>query len=151
MRSTRSVLACACVILLAGPAHAADPKPTPPPQMKALVRSWSARLNAGDNAGVARLFALPAVMIQGPYEYRLTKRAQVATWHAGLPCSGHVISIAVSGRYATAVFKLGNRKTSRCDAPGTLAAARFTIVGGKIVAWEQVPVPSPQTPSGPAA
>ena len=112
--------------------------------MKAIVRAWSARLTAGDNAGVARLFTVPVLMTQGPYTYRLINRSQVARWHAALPCSGHVVSIRVAGRYATAVFRLGNRKTSRCDAPGTLAAARFTIVGGKIVAWEQVPVPPTQ-------
>jgi len=72
----------------------------------------------------------------------LTTPKQVAQWHAGLPCSGKIVSIKVRGRYATAVFRLGNRKTSKCDAPGTLAAARFTIVRGKITVWQQVPPPS---------
>jgi hypothetical protein len=80
-------------------------------------------------------------MIQGPYGYRLRTRAQVAQWHAGLPCSGKILSIKVRGRYATAVFRLGDRLTSKCDAPGTLAAARFEIVKGKIVSWIQIPVP----------
>jgi hypothetical protein len=40
------------------------------------------------------------------------------------------------------VFRLGNRPTSKCDAPGTLAAARFTIVRGKITVWRQVPAPA---------
>jgi hypothetical protein len=111
--------------------------------MKAVVRAWSANLNAGDNAAESRLFSLPALMIQGPYGYRLRTRAQVAQWHAGLPCSGKILSIKVRGRYATAVFRLGDRLTSKCDAPGTLAAARFTIVRGKIVVWQQVPPPSP--------
>jgi hypothetical protein len=115
--------------------------------MKAVVRAWSANLNSGDNAAEARLFSLPAVMIQGPYGYRLTTPGQVAQWHAGLPCSGKIVSIKVRGHFATAVFRLGNRRTSKCDAPGSLAAARFTIVRGKIKVWQQVPPPS----AGPVA
>jgi len=115
--------------------------------MKAVVREWSARLNSGDNAGLARLFAVPALIVQGPYAYRLPTRALVAKWYSSLPCSGQVLSVSVHGRYATAVFRLGNRRTSSCDAPGMLAAARFEIVNGKIVSWVQVAVPAkkPQT------
>jgi hypothetical protein len=142
-------LIVACALVLTGCGSAAKPQHAPPAQpsqtdrMKAVVRAWSANLNAGDNAAEARLFSLPALMIQGPYGYRLTTRGQVAQWHAGLPCSGKIVSIKVRGRYATAVFRLGDRKTSKCDAPGTLAAARFTIVRGKIKVWQQVPAPSP--------
>ena len=120
--------------------------------MKAVVRAWSARLNAGDNAGLARLFTVPALIVQGPYAYRLPTRALVAEWYSGLPCSGRVVSISVHGRYATVVFRLGNRGASRCDAPGTLAAARFGIVNGKIVSWQQIAVPAKkQAPPGPVA
>jgi hypothetical protein len=109
--------------------------------MRALVRTWSRLLNADDNKGVARLFSLPAVFSQGPDAYRLRTYAQIAAWHAGLPCSGKIVSLSLSGRYATVVFRLGNRGQSPCDAPGSLAAARFGIVRGKIVSWEQVPTP----------
>lgn len=118
--------------------------------MKQVVRMWSRRLNAGDNRGIAELFAVPAVIVQGPLRYRLSSRDEVALWHSGLPCSGKIVSIRVSGRFATAVFVLGDRKTSRCDAPGGRAAARFEIVNGKIRSWEQVPVPSDQA-TGPSA
>jgi hypothetical protein len=111
-------------------------------EMAQVVHAWSTRLNAGDYDGIARLFALPAILIQGQYEYRLTTRHQVALWHSGLPCSGKVVSITYAGKFATAVFRLGNRAKSKCDAPGSLAAARFEIVGGKIVAWVQVAVPA---------
>jgi hypothetical protein len=112
--------------------------------MKRVVRAWSRRLNAGDNRGVARLFALPAQLVQSGLVYRLVSYDQVALWHAGLPCSGRIVSIRFMGRYVTAVFELGNRATSRCDAPGSRAAARFEIVHGRIRSWEQVPVPSEQ-------
>jgi hypothetical protein len=128
-------------------AYAASPSSTTSArQMRAVVHAWSTRLNKGDNAGVARLFAVPAIMIQGPYAYRLVSRAQLAKWHAGLPCSGRIVSISIRGRFATAVFRLGDRPTSKCDAPGTLAAARFEIVRGKIVLWQQVAVPAKKEP-----
>jgi hypothetical protein len=110
--------------------------------MEAVVRAWSALLNRGDNAGIANLFSLPATIIQAPYIYRLVNRRQIALFEAGLPCSGRIVTITYSGRYATAVFVLGNRGSTRCDAPGTLAAARFEIVHGKIASWEQVGVPT---------
>ena len=109
--------------------------------MESVVRTWSMRLNAGDNKGVAQLFSLPATMIQAPFVYRLVNRHQIALCESGLPCSGRIVSIAVKGTYATAVFVLGKRPSKRCDAPGSLAAARFEIVAGKIVSWQQVPVP----------
>ena len=141
-------LILACVLVLAGCGGAAKPHAAAPPppshadQLKEIVRAWSRYLNNGNNAAEARLFSLPAIMIQGPYVYRLVTPNEIARWHAALPCSGRIVSINVRGRYATAVFKLGNRKTSRCDAPGTLAAARFRIVRGRIKVWEQVPPPT---------
>jgi hypothetical protein len=49
------------------------------------------------------------------------------------------VSITVRGRYATALFgSLRDRETQECDSPpGSLTAVRFTIVRGKITAWEQ--------------
>src|SRR3954452_11317505 len=126
------------------PAGAASP-PTPPQQMRAVVHAWSARLNAGDNAGVARLFALPSMIVQGSLAYRFHTRHQLALWHSGLPCSGQIISIAIDGRNATVVFRLGDRHKSKCDAPGSLAAARFQFADGKIVLWVQIPVPQKPT------
>jgi hypothetical protein len=119
-------------------------------QMAAVVLRWSQALNANDNDGISRLFKLPALIIQGPYAYKLVNRHQVALWFAGLPCAGHVTRILFQGRYATAVFKLANRGKTKCDAPGSLAAARFEIVDGKIASWVQVAVP-PRKGAGPVA
>lgn len=141
-------LILACALLLAGcggaakPHAAAGPHPSHAEQLKAVVRAWSTNLNTGNNAAEARLFSLPATMIQGEFVYKLVTASQVARWHAALPCSGKILSITVRGNFATAVFRLGNRPTSRCDAPGTRAAARFRIVRGRISVWEQVPPPS---------
>ena len=119
--------------------------------MRRVVRAWSRLLNAGDSAGIARLFRLPAVVVQGSLGYRLKTAEQVALWHEGLPCGGRVTSIRIAGRYATVVFVLSDRKGSSCDAPGGKAAARFEIVRGKIVSWEQVAVPAEPAPKGPEA
>lgn len=142
----RAAAAAVAAALLLPAAAAAAPRTDPPGTIEAVVRAWSARLNAGDNEGVARLFRVPAVVIQGPYAYRLTTARQVALWHSALPCSGRIVRITVRGRFATAVFRLGDRPASKCDAPGALAAARFEVVRGKIVSWQQVPVPKETGP-----
>ncbi len=107
------------------------------------MRAWSARLNAYDNAGIARLFSRPATFVQGGVALRLETAADIALWHRLLPCAGRITSITVKGERATAVFVLANGKNRRCDAPGAKAAAVFRIRGGKIRTWTQVPVPPP--------
>jgi hypothetical protein len=145
-RVARALAVVACALVLVGASVAAPPKNATQRTMNAVVHAWSKRLNAGDYDGIAALFSVPALIVQPPYEYRLTTRHQVALWHSGLPCSGTVISIAYSGRYATAVFELGNRKGVKCDQPGGLAAVRFEIVKGKIRSWIQVPPPKTTAP-----
>jgi len=136
------VAVTACIAPAAQPASPAEQL-----RMKQIVRLWSERLNAGDNAGVAKLFRLPATIIQAT-TYGFHTRKQLAEFHSLLPCSGHITSIVVKGRYATAVFELGDRggAYARCESRGVLVAARFEIVGGKIVSWEQIPVPRDQNP-----
>jgi hypothetical protein len=142
----RTLVALVALSLLAAPSALAGPTRAAadsPAKMRSVVRQWSARLNANDNTGAAHLFALPAVLAQGGYAYRLKTYEQLATWHDGLPCAGRVMRIVVKGRFATAVFTLGERKGHRCDAPGAEAAAKFEIVSGKIRSWTQVAVPPP--------
>ncbi|HEY1316827.1 MAG TPA: nuclear transport factor 2 family protein [Gaiella sp.] len=135
-----AVLATLLVVLLASPARAA--RDDSPAATKRVVRAWSQRLNAYDNAGVARLFARPAIFLQNGTALRLETYADIATWHRFLPCAGRIVSITVKGDLATAVFVLANGKHRRCDAPGAKAAAVFRVRGGKIVSWAQVPVPT---------
>jgi limonene-1,2-epoxide hydrolase len=118
-----------------------------PAATKRVVRAWSARLNAYDNDGVARLFARPAAFAQAGGVFRLETYADIALWHSLLPCAGRIVSITVKGELATAVFVLANGKHRRCDAPGQTAAAVFRVRNGKIVSWAQIPVPEPKQPT----
>jgi limonene-1,2-epoxide hydrolase len=116
---------------------------------KAVVRAWSKALNANDNAGAAKLFAPGARVIQPGVDVALTSPALALAFNESLPCAGKIVRITVKGNRATATFVLGQRPKHRCDAPGAKAAAIFTVQRGKIVRWEQVPVPA--APSGPTA
>ena len=137
MRAIACAVIAASMLLLAPIAGAADA----PAELKRVVRAWSARLNAYDNAGAARLFARPAPFVQGGVALRLRTAADIALWHRLLPCAGRIVSISVKGERATAVFVLADGKNRRCDAPGVKAAAVFHVRGGKIRSWMQVPVP----------
>ena len=55
--------------------------------MGAVIQAWSARLNRNDNMGLAELYALPTIIVQSPYAYRLKTRSQVARWFSLLPCA----------------------------------------------------------------
>jgi hypothetical protein len=134
------VAVCVLVAALAAPVAAATTT-DPPAATKRVVRTWSARLNAYDNVGVAQLFAHPATIVQGGYTLRLESTSDIALWHRLLPCAGRIVSISVKGDRATAVFLLANGKNRHCDAPGQKAAAVFRIRNGKIVTWTQIPVP----------
>ena len=116
---------------------------------KAVVRAWSKALNANDNVTAARLFAPNARVVQPGVNVALTSRALALAFNESLPCAGKILRISVKGNRATATFVLGERPKHRCDAPGVKAAAVFTVRQGKIVRWEQLPVPA--APSGPTA
>jgi len=115
----------------------------PPPSPAAVVRRWSAALNANDNASAALLFAPNARVLQGPLDVRLTTPQLAVAFNASLPCAGRITRITTKGNRATATFVLGHRPKHVCRAkPGEKAAALFVVRGGKIVLWEEVPVPT---------
>jgi hypothetical protein len=105
-----------------------------------VVRAWSTAINAGNDEQAAALFAPGAIVVQGS-QVTLATHADAVRWNSGLPCAGHVESVAVEGEQATAVFVLGNRPGHYCSGPGQKAAAVFTVHAGKIVVWHQIPVP----------
>ena len=76
----RTVVLCVLTVLLSGPAAGAAGVGSPA-ETKRIVHAWSDRLNSYDNAGVARLFATPAVFVQGGSVLRLETGADIALWH----------------------------------------------------------------------
>jgi len=130
---TATGLAALAGATLLGAANAAPPK-TP----AQVAQAWSRALNAGNDKAAGALFARNAVVVQGGLAIRLPNAKIATLWNSGLPCAGTIVRIRVEGRVATATFRLGHRKGHTCDGPGELAAAKFTVVKGKIVRWEQV-------------
>jgi limonene-1,2-epoxide hydrolase len=132
------LVAAVLVMAAAGTAQAAA---TP----ASVVRAWSRALNTNDNERAALLFARNARVVQPGVDVRLNTHALAVAFNAALPCAGRIVEIRVSGNRATATFVLGERPKHRCDAPGVKAAALFVVRRGKIVLWQQVPVPEKPT------
>jgi hypothetical protein len=109
-----------------------------PPSPESVVRAWSMALNSGDNEAAADLFAPGAEVIQGR-SFVLETKLEAVAFNASLPCSGEIVDLDEEDDRVTATFRLGNRETSRCDAPGAEARAAFRVVDGKIVLWQQLP------------
>jgi hypothetical protein len=117
-----------------------------PASPESVVRAWSKALNAGNNEQAADLFAPGARVVQGGSLFFLETHAEAVRFNFSLPCSGTIVAISTKGDTTTATFVLGNRKTSRCDAPGQKAVAAFEVRRGKIVLWHQLPSPAPIAP-----
>jgi hypothetical protein len=116
-------------------------------ELEAVVRAWSAALNAGDNEAAADLFAPGAIIVQAGVAIQFEDRAAAIRWNADLPCSGTIVDLDIRNGVVLAVFELGDRATGPCDAaPGTLAAAAFLIENGKIAVWQQVAPPEDVSP-----
>jgi hypothetical protein len=115
---------------------------------ESVVREWSDALNAGDNERAADLFARGAQVVQDNSVFLLQTHKDAVAFNSLLPCSGKIVDLQTDGHTATATFKLGDRKASRCDSPGAEAVAAFKVLHGKIVLWHQLP--SSQGPPVPA-
>jgi limonene-1,2-epoxide hydrolase len=110
-----------------------------------VVRAWSKALNANDNRRAAALFALGARVVQPGVDVTLDSRRLAVAFNAALPCAGRIIKITAHRDRAVATFVLGHRPQHTCDGPGAKAAALFVVRNGKIVLWQQVPVPGEPT------
>jgi len=127
----RLVLLAAAIAVLAAGCGSTSPSP------ESVVRAWSQALNSDDNARAADLFARDAEVVQAGHVLTLRTHAQAVRWNSTLPCSGQIVSITSNDHTATATFELGDRTSSRCDAPGERATAIFRVKKGKIVLWHQ--------------
>ena len=108
-----------------------------------VVRAWSKALNANRNDAAARLFAHNARVLQFGLQLTLRTHKLAVEFNASLPCAGKIVRTQVHGNRVVATFVLGERPRHTCDGPGAKAAALFVVRNGKIVLWEQVPVPAP--------
>jgi hypothetical protein len=140
----RAAVVIALTTMLAMVLAASAPATTPKTPAQ-VVRAWSKALDASDDKAAGALFAANALTIQGAFVVRLKTAKSAVLWNSGLPCAGEIVRLRVAGNVVKATFVLGHRKGHKCDAPGQLAAAKFTVVKGKITRWEQV-APDPTGP-----
>ena len=104
-----------------------------------VVRAWSDALRGDDNERAASLFARNAAIVQGGTLTRLRTHADAVRWNSRLPCSGRIVALTRDGSAVTATFRLGQRKSNRCDdPPGAEAIALFVVEHGKIILWDQL-------------
>ena len=108
------------------------------PSPESVVRAWSNAVNSGDNEGAAALFAPGAEVIQGR-TFVLDTEERALAFNASLRCSGEIVALESEGDTVRATFRLADRASSRCDAPGARTTALFRVRDGKIVRWEQLP------------
>jgi hypothetical protein len=127
------------------------PRPTGIPAATASVRviqAWSSALRRGDVRAAAQYFALPSVMINGPYAagamlvLTIRTRAEAVAANASLPCGAKFISADQRGRYVNALFELTNRPGPGGGCAGGIgqtARTNMVIRKGLIVEWIRAP------------
>ena len=124
---------------------AAPRRPTAdsPAATKRIVRAWSARLNAYDNVGVAKLFARPAVFVQsGAGSARDGGGHRAVAPPAALRRPDRVDH--GEGRARDRRLRPRQRQEPPLRRPGRQGRSRFRVRNGKIVTWAQIPVPKPR-------
>jgi hypothetical protein len=148
-RLPAAALLCALLITGCGqsgkkPTTAAQPAPKPPaagvPVRKGdeqVIRGWNKAENAGDYKKAASYFAKNAIVIQS-FILQLINRHFAEEWNSGLPCRADITFI--HGEQATTLvgFDLREGPTHKCKEGGS-AQVRFTIRGGLIRQWRQLP------------
>ena len=143
--------AVVCALLIAGcggsgkkQTSQSQPAPKPPPASVAVrkgdervIRAWNKAENAGNYKRAARYFAPRAIVIQS-YVLQLTNQHFAELWNSGLPCRADITSVEGEQAATVAGFKLREGPAGKCKEGGT-ARVRFTIRGGLIRQWRQLP------------
>jgi len=149
-------LPVAFVALIAAGCGGGDEKakvtPTPPPagpsveQAREVITGWSDALRGSNVDEAATFFTVPLVVSQGR-SARLTTRARVRLFNAGLPCGSKVTGVERQEGYFVASFVLTERPGQRCDGPGNPAQVAFKLSGDRIREWRQLvqQAPPPDT------
>lgn len=64
---------------------------------------------------------------------------QAAFFNASIACQGRIIGLSRQADRVWAAFILDQRGTFACPAPGVIDTARFTVQGGRIIRFEDLP------------
>lgn len=102
-----------------------------------LITGWSDALRGSDVEKATDFFTVPLVVSQGR-SARLTTRARVRLFNAGLPCGSKVTAVERQEGYFVASFVLTERPGQRCDGPGNPAQVAFKLSGDWIREWRQL-------------
>jgi hypothetical protein len=132
----------ALVVAGCGGSHArvvrAD-RPASRPGDERVIRGWSAALNRRDYERAASYFAPGAIVLQD-YVLELRTHKLAVEWNSGLPCRADITFVRAERLTTLAGFHLREGPHGGCKGGGS-AQVRFTIRGGLIQRWQQLPVP----------
>ena len=135
----RALAVTLAVLLVAAGCGGSDSPPVPRQDDREVIRGWLAALNAGDYVAAASYFAKGAVVEQRD-EFRLRNREEAEAFNRSLPCNAELTDVDDKGRTTLAAFRLRAGPGGPCH--GTVKV-RFTIEGGKVREWRQLPQQGP--------
>lgn len=143
------VLLCS-IAPIAGCGDSDSPPKQADPSPRAVIKSWSDTLRAGDVDRAASYFAIPSTVANGTGPITLHSRIEARGFNVALPCGAKLLRTSTAGKFTTAVFRLTDRPGpgGGCGSGvGSTARTTFVISGGKIKQWRRV-ADRPR-PSGP--
>lgn len=107
---------------------------------ESVVLNWSDKLNHGLDDAAAGYFAPETTVVAEDGRVLVLRgREQAAFFNASIACQGRIIGLSRQADRVWAAFVLDQRGTFACPAPGVIDTARFTIEGGRIVRFEDLP------------
>ena len=112
-----------------------------------VIRRWADALRTGHVNQAARLFSVPAVVLDGTNpRRRLPDLAAIRNFNRGLPCGARLVETERGeGSFVIATFRLTQRTgpgARPCTGEGNLAATAFLIENRRIVQWLRAPDPA---------
>jgi hypothetical protein len=109
------------------------------------IRAWSKALRAGDVAGAASFWALPAKVQNATPVLTLTTRGDVRLFNGSLSCGAVMTGAGGAPRGFTIVrFRLTERRGGACGSGvGHSAETAVLVRGGLIVGWYRLPDTTP--------
>ncbi len=107
---------------------------------EAVVLHWSDALNHDLNEDAATFFAAEtSVVAEDGRVLVLRSYEEAVRFNASIACQGRIIGLSRNLDRVWAAFVLDQRGSFACAAPGEIDTARFTVRGGRIVLFEDLP------------